>query len=126
MSHTYTVEATRSGKWWVLEEPTLGCVSQVRRLSEVADEMREAIAHLAQIDEREVVIKTRIILPDPVAERVDQIEALREESRRANAAAARESRELVSTMRMQGFTLDDIGMMLGVSKGRVSQLANNI
>lgn len=39
----YTVTAERGDSgWWVLEEPTLGAVSQVRRLDQVADEIRPA------------------------------------------------------------------------------------
>lgn len=39
---TVTAERTRRG-WWVLEEPTLGAVSQVRRLDQAAADMREPI-----------------------------------------------------------------------------------
>lgn len=123
MSHTFTVKATRSGRWWVLEEPTLGAVSQVRRLSEVSKEMLEPIAYLAGVPESSIVVETQVVLPDDVAARMGKAAALREESRRANSEAARVTRELVMQMREDDLTLEDIGLMLGVSKSRVAQLA---
>ena len=125
MSRMFTVEATRSGKWWVLEEPSLGAVSQVRRLSEVAEEMTEAIAHLAGVPESEVTVETRVVLPEAVATQMSEAEALREESRRANREAAKVTRGLVCQLREQGLTLEDIGLMLGVSKSRAAQLASD-
>ena len=123
---SYTIEATRSGRWWILEEPTLGCVSQVHHLSEATEEMVEAIAYQTGIDESEIAIEVKVIVPDDISERMDAIETLREESRRANAEAAKESRSLVASMRQEGFTLDDIGRMLGLTKGRVSQLTKGM
>ena len=43
---TFTVTAERGrGPWWVTECAEAGCVSQVRRLDQVADDIREAIAY---------------------------------------------------------------------------------
>lgn len=54
---TFTVTAERgAGDVWVLECAEVGAVSQTLRLDQAADEMREAIAYLAQLDESEVDI----------------------------------------------------------------------
>lgn len=52
---TFEVIAER-GKvdWWVLEAPQVGAVSQVRRLDQAADEMREAVAYLAGLPQEEI------------------------------------------------------------------------
>lgn len=61
---TFTVTAERTPRgWWVLEAPEVGAVSQVLRLDQVDDEMREAIAHLAGLEESEVEIRTQEVLP---------------------------------------------------------------
>ncbi len=60
---------------WVLESE-LGAVSQVRRLDQAADEMREAIAYLAGVPENEVVIEVHPVLPDAYstsANRADEL-----------------------------------------------------
>lgn len=58
MRREFVVTAERGkGDWWVLECPEAGAVSQVRRLDDAADEMVEAIAWLAAIDESEVTVR---------------------------------------------------------------------
>lgn len=124
MSQTFVVEATRSRRWWVLECTEAPSVSQCRTLAEAADEMRPLIADRAGLAEDEVEIDVRVIVPEVIQGALSEVERLREESRRANAEAAARSRQVVVELRAEGLTLDDIGRILGVSKGRVSQLAN--
>ena len=69
---TVTVERGR-GDWWVLEAPDVGAVSQVRRLDQVEDEMREAIAHLAGLPESEVEVDVRTVPPEDYAEHVEAV-----------------------------------------------------
>lgn len=73
MTRIFTVTAERGrGDWWVLEAPDVGAVSQVRRLDQVEDEMREAIAHLAGLPESEVEVDVRATLPEDCVEHVGQ------------------------------------------------------
>ena len=122
MSQRFVVEATRSRRWWVLECSEAPSVSQCRTLAEAAEEMRPLIADRAGLDERDVEIDVRVVVPDLIQGALSEVAQLREESRRANAAAAAKSRELVAELRADGLTMEDIGRILGVSKGRVSQL----
>ena len=71
---TVTVERGR-GDWWVLEAPDVGAVSRVRRLDQVEDEMREAIAHLAGLpeSESEVEVDVRATLPEDCVEHVEAV-----------------------------------------------------
>ena len=83
MTLIFTVTAERGrGDWWVLEAPDVGAVSQVRRLDQVEDEMREAIAHLAGLPESEVEVDVRATLPEDCVEHVGQ-------ARRGGCARAR-------------------------------------
>ena len=52
--------------------PDVGAVSRVRRLDQVEDEMREAIAHLAGLPESEVEVDVRATLPEDCVEHVGQ------------------------------------------------------
>ena len=73
MTRIFTVTAERGrGDWWVLEAPDVGAVSRVRRLDQVEDEMREAIAHLAGLPESEVEVDVRATLPEDCVEHVGQ------------------------------------------------------
>ena len=78
---TVTVERGR-GDWWVLKAPDMGAVSRVRRLDQVEDEMREAIAYLAGLPESEVEVDVRSTLPEDCVEHVGQ-------ARRGGCARAR-------------------------------------
>ncbi|HJC59600.1 MAG TPA: hypothetical protein H9755_04600 [Candidatus Dietzia intestinigallinarum] len=58
----------------------------------------------------------------------DEIARVRRETREAaeaQARAARHTRKVVKTLRAEGYTMDDAADILGVSKGRISQLVNS-
>ncbi|MEO6713447.1 MAG: hypothetical protein ABIM89_08480 [Mycobacteriales bacterium] len=47
MRTTYEVRAERDGDWWLLSVPAVrGAVSQARRVSDVDDYIRDAIAYV--------------------------------------------------------------------------------
>ena len=120
---TVTVERGR-GDWWVLEAPDVGAVSQVRRLDQVEDEMREAIAHLAGLpeSESEVEVDVRATLPEDCVEHVGQARRLRAEAEAASRRAAEESRLAARSLRNRGLTFRDVGSIMGVSQRRAAQL----
>jgi predicted RNase H-like HicB family nuclease len=52
MMMVYHVIATRSGRWWALEcQEAPGAFSQVARLDQAGDMIREAIAFVAEVPE---------------------------------------------------------------------------
>lgn len=68
MQFTVTAERTPDHKWWILEETTLGAVSQVSDLASATNEMREALAFLAGISEDAVEINLIPILNNNTGE----------------------------------------------------------
>lgn len=57
MSRQFTVTAERGRTgWWVTECAEVGAVSQVRRLDQASDDIREAVAYLAGLPEDDVAI----------------------------------------------------------------------
>lgn len=89
---TFTVSAERGrGDGWVLEAPEAGAVSQVRRLDRAEDEMCEAIAYLASMNEADVAIEVSSGLP---------VENLNAAERTARARKEKELRRLVPTCRL--------------------------
>ncbi|MDO5094501.1 MAG: hypothetical protein Q4D79_13990 [Propionibacteriaceae bacterium] len=81
MSRRFTVTAERSGGVWVLESNN-GAVNQIRRLSQAAEEMREAVAYLAGLDAGDVELAVRPILPESYWAAARRAERLREEAHR--------------------------------------------
>lgn len=119
----FTVYAERSARgWWVLEERTLGAVSQVRSLSEAADEMREAVAYLAGLQSDQVEIHVVPCLPDAFHKALDNAREARKEAEAANSRSALEYRHAARVLRDEGMSLRDIGTLLDVSYQRAGQL----
>ena len=91
---TYHVTATRSGRWWALqcvEHP--GALSQVSRLDQAADMIREAIAFVAEQDPASFDIEVQPALPEAYAREAAAAAERREVARAANAAAAERARK---------------------------------
>ncbi|WP_136314237.1 hypothetical protein [Actinomyces procaprae] len=123
MSRTFVLKAERGiGNWWVLEVPEVGAVSQVRRLDQARDEMREAVAYLAGIPESEVDFDVQTTLPADYVEHMAEARRLREQADAATRRAADESRAAARVLREGGLTLREVGMLMGVSHQRVAQL----
>lgn len=119
-----TVTAERGNGVWVLESSN-GAVSQVRSLSQAADEMREAVAWLAGVPEADVEIDVVPVLPTQFAEAQQRAERLRAESGRLQHEAAQASQQAAVTLIDAGLTMRDAATVMGVSHQRIAQLARS-
>ena len=119
---TYTVTAERSGKWWVLQADELpGAITQVARLDQ-ADQIKEAIAFVGKLPESEVEIRLRPVVSEAVTRRLEQVRELRARADAAKAAAALEWSQVAKVLSSEGFTMRDVGTILGISHQRAQQL----
>lgn len=118
----YTVTAERVGRWWALQCVQVpSALSQVARLDQ-ADQIREAIAFVAQVSQDEVEIDLQVVLPEEFRDHEAAAEAFRRDAARANAAAAAEARAAARVLHESGLPLRDVGTILGVSHQRAHQL----
>lgn len=117
-----TVTAERSGKWWILESIEAGCVSQCRALSQVDDEMREAIAYQLGTEDFEIVVE--VALSDEYRELIAQAERLRSQADAANKQASQAWHTAAQTLANQNVSVRDIGHIMGVSHQRAAQLVS--
>lgn len=118
------IEVTRSGRWWAIRVPSMpGVFSQCRRLDQVDEHAREAIALAVDrnpIDIGELDI--HIDPPDDVATLILDAHAAVEAARDATVCATHARRAAVDALADGGYTTRDIGALLGISHQRVSQL----
>lgn len=121
-SFTVTARRMKNGRWAISNEE-LGAYSQVSRLDQIEEEMREALAYLAGIEETEVEISVEPELDEPVSIALDRLVAARNAERDATANTRTISAATVQLLRDRGYSMRDIGALLGVSHQRVSQLA---
>jgi predicted RNase H-like HicB family nuclease len=124
---TYRAAARRSGQWWAVTVPELrGVFTQARRLDQVAEMAREAVALYLEVDPGDVRIVVEPVLPDRAADSVAKLQRARLQAQRATdelaAAQAAAVRELVDVERLSN---RDAAAVLGVSHQRVSQLSRS-
>ena len=121
----YTVRAERAGRWWSLQcEEVPGAISQVSRLDQ-ADQIREAIAFVAQVPESEVEIRVVPVMDAATAKQLLIAKVAREAYEEALATMSRESRTAAKELAAAGLSLRDVGSVMGVSFQRAQQLVKS-
>ena len=121
--HTYRVDVVRSGQWWAIEVPELpGVFSQVRRLDQVDEAVKEAISMMIDADESSLSIDVQI-------ESGNDIESLLATLTRSVSAAkaAREQEEadrrhVIEQLRSKGLPNRDVAALIGLSHQRIAQI----
>jgi len=117
------VDVIRSGQWWAIEVPELpGVFSQVRRLDQVDEAVKEAIAMMTDADEADVLIDVEV-------ESGTDIEALLATLQQSSAAAeaareqeAADRRRVIEQLRSKGLPNRDVATLIGLSHQRVAQI----
>lgn len=116
----YQVTAKRWAHGWELHIEGVG-VTQSRTLAGAEQMVRDYIATLYDLDE---VTEEVVITPElgDLSERAARARRRVREAEEARRTAAREAREAVRAMRAEGISVSDTAKILGVSRGRVSEL----
>ena len=118
----YTVTAKRWEHGWELHIDGIG-VTQSRLLSDAEAMVRDYLAtdDVPDADTADITIR-----PD-LGGLEDLVQAVRAQTERAQHAqqeAAKAARNLVTQLRQAGLSVADTAAVLGVTKGRVSQLVS--
>ncbi len=126
--------AWRDGRWWTFEIPELTALApsgarivamgQASTLAELDAAAQDVAALWLDIESTGVDVAVTVALPAGVAELWAASTMREEEGRAAVKEAARLRREVVQALTASGITQRDAARILGVSPGRVSQLAN--
>jgi len=116
-----TVKATRWALGWDLEVGELGA-TQVRTLARAEQQVRDYLDTLDPDTHHDDWAVT--IVPDlgGMLNDVRQAKKATQTAAVAQMEAARRTRDVVHRLRAQGLSIADVAVILGVSKGRVSQL----
>ncbi|CAN5915980.1 hypothetical protein BH23ACT10_BH23ACT10_08130 [soil metagenome] len=120
---TYTVTAKRWKHGWELHIDDVG-VTQSRTLSGAEQMVRDYVETLLDVDASDAEV---VVVPElgGLEERARQVRAQARAAEQARRDAAREARELATALRAAGLSISDTAAVLGVSRGRVSQLVKS-
>jgi len=119
-----TANATRTKGWWAVEVPEVeGAFTQTRRLDQVARMAAEVVSMLKDVDAESVDVDVVALPPRDDRELIDRVVAQGSEANAGMASYAAESRRVVALLLERGYTVRDIGRLLGISATRVSQLS---
>jgi DNA-directed RNA polymerase specialized sigma24 family protein len=125
MSQQVTVTATRWKFGWELELDR-GGVTQVRALGRAAQQVRDYLDTVdPDADHSDWVIN---VVPEigPLYAEARQAKAEADAAASATLAAARRMRRAVRDLRGSGLSVSDTATVLGLSRGRVSQLSRDL
>src|SRR5690625_409851 len=123
MSHhkrfTATVKTWRKG--WEIHIEGLG-VTQVRRLSEARERALDYIASLNGEEDASVDFHFDL---GTLSEKVTAARLATTRAAQAQLEAAAQSREAAAELQDAGLSMSDIAVVMGVSRGRVSQILSS-
>jgi hypothetical protein len=119
----YTVTAKRWEHGWELHIDGIG-VTQSRLLADAEAMVRDYLAadDVADAETAEVTIRPDL---DGMEDLVLAVRAQTEQAQTAQQEAAKAVRNLVTQLRQAGLSVADTAAVLGVTKGRVSQLVSH-
>lgn len=120
MTHTYNAVAKRWEHGWELHVAGVG-VTQVRTIDHAEQQVRDLVETMTGEDASAAVVNVQPDLNGLETEITLAREAVAD-AQRAQAEAAARSRRLAARLRAEGFSVTDTAALLGVSRGRVSQL----
>lgn len=119
-----TAEATRVGKWWVVEVPEVpGVFTQAHRLDQVEGQVVDAVRTMMEDPTADVAV---VVVPKLADDAAAVVTEARERSAAAEqAAAARQAatQRAVVLLRGEGLSVRDTACVLGLSHQRVAQIA---
>lgn len=122
---TYRALCRRSGGWWAVSIPELrGVHTQARRLDQVDEMARDAIALFLELDPGSFDVLVVPELPEPLRARLEGVRNQRRLAEELQKSATVATAELVTTLLEYGLTVRDVGHLFGLSHQRAAQLAH--
>lgn len=119
-----TAHAVRSDGWWAVDVPEApGVFTQARRLDQVPTMVADAVSLVTGIPPEEVDVELAPELPPRVTKDLARARAAQDRADEAAREAATVKREIVRQLREDaGMSVRDVGIVVGISPQRVSQL----
>jgi hypothetical protein len=125
MTRRYVVTVERSGDWWNLTFPDVAFVyAQTRRLDQVESTGRRALAAKLDLSPDDLDVEIQLRLPGDLEQARATVNERRQVADVAQRDATDATRGLARSLALQGYSVRDIGELIGISPQRVSQLTS--
>lgn len=120
--------AHRDGSFWAVEIPINGGIeyTQGRTLSEAQTMAEDLVSIWAEELHDKALAQAKVVLAidDSIKKAADTVRDAQAKADEARTQARAAQAEAVAQLRADGLTQQDIAHILGVTKGRISQLLN--
>lgn len=122
---TIEVTASHEGKWWEIsfQDDDLDTVTSTRNIKDVEAMATDAAALWLDVDPDTITVRVTYALPEAYRSNWESAQAKAAAAREAEAEAAQMRRTVIANLLADGYTLAEAGKILGLSKGRIHQLA---
>jgi DNA-directed RNA polymerase specialized sigma subunit len=116
-------ECERKAGAWRVRVPALdNLLISTKRLDIATEQIKDLVHEYQGVDRCDVVVKVETSMPGIICD-LEAAQAKMRESIRLQEEASREIRQVVSTLRKEGLSMRDIGVLLQISPQRVAQLS---
>ncbi len=120
---TYTAGLKKVGRFWKVYVRELDRTTQVVRLSEVEDAVRDLVNLLTDEPKSSIMVDRNFILADSLRRRIDEARTRRAEAEALAKKASADMRQAARQLRAEGYTVRDVGEVLNLSYQRAQQLS---
>ncbi|ASD24226.1 hypothetical protein B7495_18250 (plasmid) [Cryobacterium sp. LW097] len=126
MTTPRTIEATASheDKWWEIsfQDDDLDTVTSTRNINDVEATATDAAALWLDVNPATIAVRVTYALPEAYRSTWESAQA-KTVAGEDEAEAAQMRRTVIANLLADGYTLEEAGKILGLSKGRIHQLA---
>lgn len=95
-----------------------------KRLDQATDQIKDLVQESQGVDRCDVIVKVETTLPGIMCD-LEQAQGKMREAQRIQEEASKEIRDVVARLRIEGLSMRDIAILLGISAQRVAQLVES-
>ena len=117
-------ECERKAGAWRVRVPELGnLLISSKRLDLATEQIKDLVQENSTVERCDIVVKVITSIPGVMCD-LEEAQRKMKDAQRLQEEASREIRAVVATLREQGLSMRDIGVLLRISPQRVAQLTD--
>ena len=117
-------ECERKAGAWRVRVPELGnLLISTKRLDLVTEQIKDLVQENSTVERCDIVVRISTSMPSVMCD-LEEAQRKMKDAQRLQEEASREIRAVVATLREQGLSMRDIGVLLRISPQRVAQLTD--